>query len=480
MQKTSLLVILSLIASFVFAQTPWVRTYGGGNEEKGNSLILAPDSGFYVVGYTGSMGNGASDMYILKTDSLGQFQWQKTIGTPNIDIAEKIVKGNNANEYFIAGYSNGVAPYDYNFYFAKIDAFGDTIKTNYVGTTEWDLCYSAIATGDGYIMVGETFANGNGGTNGYLIKVNENLDSLATFIYSSSDYTVFNDIIQINANKFLVVGTATNPLNDSSDAMVWTFDASGNILDTMRINYGKNEFINCAAASYGNGIMLGGFFHYDSTHFSKSLQIKLNDSATVEMWHLMAPEVDDYGLEINSYAHLGNDAFILAGESRYKYNDDNQAVIIRSYPDGFPFFNKESGIIFPKDGFFGIVKSADGGIVATGYTRSYGPGIQALMLSKFGEWGATSNNAIVSNEEVENDTQNWKVYPNPTQQWIMVDSPSAANFTLLDLSGRNIKSGKFTTSGTFQVSLDDLAPGIYIMNLTGHNSAFMSFKIVKN
>lgn len=477
--KNSILIVLGFFTSLVsFAQTPWVRTYGGPNEEKGYSLILAPDSGFYVVGFTGSFGAGSTDMYIIKTDSLGQFQWQKTIGTANIDIAEDIIYANNPGEYFIAGYSNGFYPYEYNFYFAKIDANGDTIRTNNAGTAEWDLCHAAVATGDGYLMVGESYYLSNGGTHGYLMKVNENLDTLKTYLHYTNEYTVFNDIIAVSSNKYLVVGNSYNEAKDSSDAMIWLFNGDGDLLQELRIDYGKNEYLNCAAASYGNGIMLGGYYHYDSTKFSKSLQIKLSDSADVVDWYLMAPEADDYGLEITDYAHYGNDAFILSGESRYKYNDDHQAVIIRSYPDGYPVFNKESGILLIIDGFFGIARAHDNGIIATGYTRSYGPGIQALMISKFGEWGATYNGAIVSNEEKEIET--WKIYPNPTHNYLYIEAKSDAQIRILDMTGNVVTNAKITGAGVHSISVENLASGVYNLQILSSDYAISHTKFVKN
>ena len=471
--------ILGLLLSIsALAQSPWVRTYGGVNEEKGNDLILTPDSGFLVVGYSGSMGQGASDMYIIKTDSLGIAQWQKSIGTANVDMAEAIVEGNLPGEYFIAGSSNGFFPYEYDFYYAKILSNGDTIKTGFSGTEEWDLCHAAVATGDGYLLVGETFYQGGGSTNGYLLKLNENLDTLKSYVLKSSDYTVFTDIVQYGPDRFLISGHATRKYVDSSDAMVWIVNGNGDFLDSLRFDYGKNEKLNCIAVSHGNGIMLGGYFHYDSTNFSKSLQIKLDDSASVELWHLMAPEWDDYGLEINDYAHFGNDVFIMAGESRYKYNDDFQAVVIRSYPDGLPFFNKESGIIFPIDGFFGICASHDKGLVAVGYTQSYGPGIQALLLSKFGEFGATATSVSVDLEK-EKETK-WKIYPNPAGDFLYLEVARKSDYMIVDMAGRTMQTGSFQGEGLYQISLSMLGKGSYFIVLHADQMPPAYFPFIKH
>lgn len=58
----------------------WEKTYGGGNYEAGVSIIETPDTGFLILGWTRSFGNGQRDFYLVKTDSIGNEQWYRTYG----------------------------------------------------------------------------------------------------------------------------------------------------------------------------------------------------------------------------------------------------------------------------------------------------------------------------------------------------------------------------------------------------------------
>ncbi len=62
---------LWLIKTDFLGDTLWTRTYGGEGSDVGNSVQQTGDGGYIVAGSTTSFGAGESDIYLLKTDSLG-------------------------------------------------------------------------------------------------------------------------------------------------------------------------------------------------------------------------------------------------------------------------------------------------------------------------------------------------------------------------------------------------------------------------
>ncbi|TKJ43624.1 hypothetical protein CEE36_02780 [candidate division TA06 bacterium B3_TA06] len=63
----------------------WQRIYGGDSSEWGNFVEQTSDEGYIVVGGTESFGAGGSDIYILKTDSLGY------VGVEEESVADRCV-----------------------------------------------------------------------------------------------------------------------------------------------------------------------------------------------------------------------------------------------------------------------------------------------------------------------------------------------------------------------------------------------------
>ena len=60
----------------------WVfeKTYGGNSIDQGHDIQQTIDGGYIIVGTTSSFGNGGYDIYLLKTDELGDTLWTKRYG----------------------------------------------------------------------------------------------------------------------------------------------------------------------------------------------------------------------------------------------------------------------------------------------------------------------------------------------------------------------------------------------------------------
>ena len=58
----------------------WNYTYGGTDSDVAISIISTPDGGYALTGVTESFGLGGMDMWVIKIDSTGQHQWNRTYG----------------------------------------------------------------------------------------------------------------------------------------------------------------------------------------------------------------------------------------------------------------------------------------------------------------------------------------------------------------------------------------------------------------
>jgi len=70
----------SLIRTDAFGNQLWERLYGGALNDAAQQVVEVPDGGFLLLGWTRSFGAGQRDFYLVKTDSLGNQQWQRTYG----------------------------------------------------------------------------------------------------------------------------------------------------------------------------------------------------------------------------------------------------------------------------------------------------------------------------------------------------------------------------------------------------------------
>ncbi|MCK5370515.1 MAG: hypothetical protein KAQ62_18260 [Cyclobacteriaceae bacterium] len=98
--------------------TIWIRNYGGDSIDSSDSVTQTSDGGFILTGSTDSFGAGNFDLYLVKVDQGGSFQWQKTFGGTNSDYGRAVVLSSE-DGFVITGTK------DNELYLIKTDANGN-------------------------------------------------------------------------------------------------------------------------------------------------------------------------------------------------------------------------------------------------------------------------------------------------------------------------------------------------------------------
>lgn len=104
----------------------WAKTYGGSNEEVAEGIAVAAD-GYAITGYTYTNTNGGRDAFILKIDTLGNFQWVRAYGTSGTDRGVDIIPVNGGNSGYVLSMNRETSPGsgDYDPMFVRTDSLGD-------------------------------------------------------------------------------------------------------------------------------------------------------------------------------------------------------------------------------------------------------------------------------------------------------------------------------------------------------------------
>ena len=118
-----LIVTMLVFAAPALGQTIWWRAYGGTDDEEGSSVQQTSDSGYIIAGYTVSFGAGGDDVYLIKTNASGDTLWTRTYGGTGYERGCSAQQTSDGG-YIIAGYTWSNARAD-DVYLIKTDSLGN-------------------------------------------------------------------------------------------------------------------------------------------------------------------------------------------------------------------------------------------------------------------------------------------------------------------------------------------------------------------
>jgi hypothetical protein len=101
----------------------WMRTFGGPDWDWGAAVHQAQDSGYILVGSTLSYGAGASDVWLVKVDSEGREEWNRTYGGHDLDFGLALQPTSDGG-YIIAAQTYSFGAGESDLWLIKTDSQG--------------------------------------------------------------------------------------------------------------------------------------------------------------------------------------------------------------------------------------------------------------------------------------------------------------------------------------------------------------------
>ena len=339
-----------------FSQTRFQCLYNAGIEDRGTASCLGTDGGFFTTGYTNSYGNGY-EMFILKSDSLGNLQWMKTIGGSGTDVL-KMCKPTYDSGYIVVGYSSS--------YSSQTD--GIILKLNKNGLLQWAKrinCGSYQEPTEVYQLSDSSFVVvGGGGSNSSETKI-----FFAKF--SSSGNFLWLKRYQYHSTH----GAGLIPTPDGGFAITGSYNSSylfakldnnGNVSWAKVFNSGGNSISYVVNIANDGGFLMTG----DTWSFTPNCKIwviKMDNSGNIQ-WEKAygIPNKDMRGFSV---VNIGNTGYALVGVD-YTTNPDDDGYLIR--------INNTGSVLWARK-YFGtlddktrnIILTKDKGFYLTGFSNSF-------------------------------------------------------------------------------------------------------------
>lgn len=182
----------------------WCKTIGTSNGEVGSDIVQLSDGGYVFTTHTAQ---NQRDHSIVKFDSTGIFQWSKYLSVSS-SFTTTIKLINSSDNGFITSSITNLGSGSRDIYISKFNSSGSNLWFKTIGGSDQDYITSLINTSDGgLLLAGYTYSYGNGGSDGYVVKLNSGYNTCGNSIdynnlQSGSFGTVFSVSPDITSEIF--------------------------------------------------------------------------------------------------------------------------------------------------------------------------------------------------------------------------------------------------------------------------------------
>lgn len=461
------------------AQAPrkFYTRIGGNGYDYGYDIKQTLDNGYIITGSTSSFGQGYTDVYLLKLDSMGQIKFQKAIGHGANEVGKSVVQLADSS-YVIVGYTNSIGFGGYDIYLIKTDKNGNELWHKTYGGSDWDFAYSLQATSDGgFIIGGSTYSMGRGAADGYVLKTDANGDEQWHKTYGGINDDEFKSVIPTNDGNYALTGY-TKSYNDLDSGDVWVFklDLNGDSLWCKSYGGAKQDFGSCLIQLQTNDLLIsGGTKSFSTNGNTETLLLTYNLSTGNQIYQYV--DVSSQEEYYNAVSQGLNGVIANCGTTKntvFGYDG-----LVDMYSSTYSYVNFFSEGSTSTEEFYSITKTNDKGFIAVGKTNGYNAVLDDVFVLKMDSVGAHTPNITGMNELTA--TPQLIIFPNPASDnlKIKINNSQKENYqlTILDLNGQLINRVAFDTDNVIH-NVENLASGLYIIQLLdSHNRLLSTSKI---
>lgn len=512
--------ISTLVSPYSFAQPPsieWQKLYGGSLFDEGRYIQQTSDNGYIVASFSKSTdgditnNHGEHDYWLLKLDSAGNKQWEKSYGGSSHEFLN-MVKQTTDGGYIMVGVASsndGDITVNYGLsdvWIVKVDVAGDLQWQKSYGGSHIDKGISIEQTQDGgYIVAGETRSN-----DGDIIGNHGNIDSWV-FKINSSGNIVWQKVLGGSGNEAAmraletpngyIVGGATGSSNtgdvpanfgaidvwivqlDINGAIQWSNTYGGSLQDDLSeiIPTSDGGYVISASSASNDGNLTSNNGLTDYWVF------KISSAGTLQWQNSFGGTYSDRAQILYPYGY----GYIMAGLS---YSSDLDVIGNHGQGDCWLVYVDNSGsMIWSKslggtgnDYGWGMFQTSDGGCVIAGLSTSadgdligltnQGDGdLWIIKLSPPADLGISAPNSF--SEEAM-----W-LFPNPSSGVtnLQLSNSDYQSLEIYDNNGRRVKQVTLKESSTCrQLNLEGLDNGIYFIRAVNSKGNEIQEKFIKN
>jgi len=204
----------------------WNRTWGGNNTDVSYGISVDSSDNIYLVGYIWSLGTGSYDMVLVKYDSSGVYQWNRTWDGSNADYGYGVAL-DSSNNIYITGYIWSFMTGSFDMVMVKYDSSGVYQWNRTWGGNDYDEGSGIVIDSlDDIYITGATESFSVGGYDIVLVKYSSSGRLQWNHTWGGADYEESFGVAIDSSDNIYLTGVTSEGEGDR-DIVLVKYDSAG-------------------------------------------------------------------------------------------------------------------------------------------------------------------------------------------------------------------------------------------------------------
>jgi hypothetical protein len=477
----------------------WQKTFGGSGQDDLVSISPTRDGGYIIGGSSASDNTGDKkakscgnmDYWIIKTDSEGNEQWQKTFGGKYADMLKSVIPTADGG-YIVGGSSNSPGSRDKasenygegsDYWILKLDDKGEVAWQQTLGGDKDDQLYAVIQAHNGDFLLGGYSNSGATGTKSrtnrqgsdfWIIRLDDagNTKWQETYDFGKTD--ILTSILENEDHSLLIGGFAqsesTKDSEGTNDYIAMKISETGEKLWDRTVGSEGTDILRKAIETRDGGYLLAGTSNPEEAVQKEKSKSSLDNGQNIAGAERLNESIDKNVNEATDKVNglYEEQAKALTDKVNPKEDSDNPVKLGLSAPESIIGAGKKDGNTLDSLGKLASQSGAKPGLAASRDKKTnLGNNDFWVVKLKDKDKKAKAAKAI-------------EAFPNPTQKFtnvIVGFDYNKGNIAVYDLSGRQLQNYK-VSDRTIPVDLGNYPEGVYIVKVATDKGE-ASMKIIK-
>jgi len=457
----------------------WANRYATIFCDQAYDVKQTPDHGYLLTGVVIDT-ISRSYMVVMKTDSIGQIEWENYYYTNEHENGITIYPLSNG-DFIIGGDRYNFTTFGYDMTMTRINANGNVIwsKVYYTAGAEYGQV-QMMDNGDGTYYMACVLTELNTfpiNEDFFILRLDEDGNVISAKAYGNPDIDEKGwGIIKINSNRYWLIGMG-GP-ESHTDALIMQIDSTGNVVWSKVYNDGTYAADESSVTSFyyipEYGLFVCGFdVFYNPYSFILDLGdafvFQVTDSGDVAWWRDFGTDEANYWENFVRMKVTDDGSLLLAGSRTTNGNEDEgqhwDMYVAKTNADGINGCQRDMNVnVEDFDVQVNDVEVNDSSITLTVVPANFAVSSTATMTTLCYPTNAES---AVAHNEIE-------LYPNPADDYVTVKSYSsvtAKEIRFYDMLGKEIFRGDLTNSS---VNIENVPENFYLYRIFSLNGELLN------